>query len=95
MILFSHWFHTPELTIRIVVLWRKLHNELGDLYFSANNIEAVKSRRIRRAVHLTEKGNAYRLWLENTNGQNHFEKLDLRGRIYYNGNQGNIMEGLD
>jgi len=46
MILFSHWFHTPELTIRIVVLWRKLHNGLRDLYFLANNIEANKSRRL-------------------------------------------------
>jgi len=36
------------------------------LYFSANNIEINKSRRIRRAEHLAEKGNAYRLLLENS-----------------------------
>ena len=77
MILFSHWFHTPELTIRIVVLWRKLHNELRDLYFSANSSDVNKSRRIRRAVHLAEKGNAYRLLLEKSNGQTHFEKLGV------------------
>jgi hypothetical protein len=67
MILFSHWFHTSELTIRIVALWRKLHNELRHfLYFSANNIEINKLRRVRRAVYLAEKGNAYRLLLENS-----------------------------
>ena len=47
------------------------------MYFSANNIEVNKSRRIRRAVHLAEKGNEYRLLLENSNGQNHFEQLGV------------------
>jgi hypothetical protein len=36
--------------------WRKLYNELNDLYFSQNIIRVVKSRRIRRAGHAARMG---------------------------------------
>jgi len=52
------------------------------LYFSANNIEVNKSRRIRKAVQLAEKGNEYMLLLENSNGQNHFEQLGVEEDIF-------------
>jgi hypothetical protein len=44
--------------------WRKLHNELRDLYSSSGIIRIIKSRRIRWAGHVArvgEKRNAYRL----------------------------------
>jgi len=45
--------------------WRRLHKEeLYDLY-SSPNIQVIKSRRIRRAGHVTRMGNrrgAYRFW---------------------------------
>jgi hypothetical protein len=44
--------------------WRKLHNEeLHNFYCSRNIIKIIKSRRMRRAGHVTrvgEKRNAYR-----------------------------------
>jgi hypothetical protein len=37
--------------------WRKLHNkELNDLYISANNIRAIKSRRMIWAGHVARTG---------------------------------------
>jgi hypothetical protein len=44
--------------------WRKLHNELHDLYSSPSIIRIIKSRRMRWAGHVTrmgEKKNACRL----------------------------------
>ena len=37
--------------------WRKLHNEkLNDLYCSLNIVRVIKSRRMRRAVHVVRMG---------------------------------------
>jgi hypothetical protein len=44
--------------------WRKLHEELRDLYSSPNIIRIIMARRMRRAGHVArmgEKRNAYRL----------------------------------
>ena len=47
--------------------WRQLHNEeLNDLYSSSNIIRVIKSRRIRRAVHVVpmgEKRGVYRFFV--------------------------------
>jgi hypothetical protein len=36
--------------------WRKLHNELHDLYFSPNIVRVIKSRRMRWAGHVARMG---------------------------------------
>ena len=36
--------------------WRKLHNELGDLYSSPNIVRVIKSRRMRWAAHVARMG---------------------------------------
>jgi hypothetical protein len=53
--------------------WRKLHNEeLHNLYSSPNIIRMIKSRRMRRAGHVTrmgEKRNAYTILMEKPEGK--------------------------
>jgi hypothetical protein len=52
--------------------WRKLSNELLDLYSSPSIIRIIKSRRMRWAGHVTrmgEKRNAYRLFGGKTRGK--------------------------
>jgi hypothetical protein len=52
--------------------WRKLHNELCDLYFSPSIIRIIKSRRMRWAGHVArmgEKRNAYRLLVGKPEGK--------------------------
>jgi hypothetical protein len=53
--------------------WRKLHNEeLRDLYSSPSIIRIIKSRRMRWAGHVAEKGekrNAYRLLVGKPEGK--------------------------
>jgi hypothetical protein len=53
--------------------WRKLHNEeLRNLYCSTSIIRIIKSRRMRRAGHVTrmgEKRNAYRLLVGKPEGK--------------------------
>jgi hypothetical protein len=52
--------------------WRKLHNELHNLYSSPSIIRMIKSRRMRWAGHvarLGEKRNAYRILGEKAEGK--------------------------
>jgi hypothetical protein len=54
--------------------WRKLQNELRDLYSSPSIIRIIKSRRMRWAGHVArmrEKRNAYRLMVGKQEGKNH------------------------
>ena len=46
--------------------WRKLHNELNDLYSSPNIIRVIKSRMMSWAEHVArmgERGRAYGFWV--------------------------------
>jgi hypothetical protein len=53
--------------------WRKLGNgELNDLYFSQNVIRVVRSRRMRRVVHVARMGKrrgVYKVLVENPEGK--------------------------
>jgi hypothetical protein len=52
--------------------WRKLHNELHNLYSSPNIIRMNKSRRMRWAGHVAqmgEMGNAYRILVGKPEGK--------------------------
>jgi hypothetical protein len=53
--------------------WRKLHNEeLHDLYCSLNVIWAIKSRRLRWAIHvecMEERRGAYRIFMGKPGGK--------------------------
>jgi hypothetical protein len=40
----------------VTVEWRKLHNELSDLYSLPNIVRVVKSRRMRWAGHMARRG---------------------------------------
>ena len=40
--------------------WRKLHNELNNLYFSPNIVRVIKSRRMRWAGHVARMGGGER-----------------------------------
>jgi hypothetical protein len=54
--------------------WRKLHNELNDLYSSPNIVRVIKSRRIRWAVHVArmQGGEAYMgFWSGNLRERDH------------------------
>jgi hypothetical protein len=52
--------------------WRKLHNELHNLYSSASIIRMIKSRRMRCAGHvarMADKRNAYRISVGDPEGK--------------------------
>jgi hypothetical protein len=53
--------------------WRKLHNEgLNDLYCSSNDIQVIKSRRMRwegRVARMEERRDAYRVLVGRTEGK--------------------------
>jgi hypothetical protein len=52
--------------------WRKMHNELHDLYSSPSNIRIMKARRITWTGHVArmgEKRNAYRLLVGKPEGK--------------------------
>ena len=52
--------------------WRKLHNELNDLYCSPNIVPAIKSRRMRWAGHVARMGETrglYRVLVEEPEGK--------------------------
>jgi hypothetical protein len=73
--------------------WRRLHNEeLNNLYSSPNIIRVIKSRRMRRAVHVAtmgEKRGAYRILVGRPEGRRQLGrprrrwedniKMDLQG----------------
>jgi len=65
--------------------WRKLHNEeLNDLYCSPNIVRVIKSRRMRRAGHVTrmERGEAYTgFWWGNLREKDHLGDPGVDGRI--------------
>jgi len=65
--------------------WRKLHNEeLNDLYSSPNNIQVIKSRRMRRAGHVACMGDrkgVYTVWWGNLRERGHLGDPGLDGRI--------------
>jgi hypothetical protein len=59
--------------------WRRLHDELHNLYASTNISRVIKSRRIRWARHMAHMGemkNAYDL-----KGQDHLEGLGIEGEV--------------
>jgi hypothetical protein len=51
--------------------WRKLYNELNDLYSSPNIVQAIKSRMrwARHVVHLGERTGEYRVLVEKSEGK--------------------------
>ena len=52
--------------------WRKLHNELNDLYSSPNIVRVIKSRRMRWAGHVAcmgERKGIYRVLAEKPEGK--------------------------
>jgi hypothetical protein len=64
--------------------WRKLHNELHNLYSSPDFVTVIKSRRMKWVGHVTclvDTGNAYRFWLEELKGRDHLEDLGMDGSI--------------
>jgi hypothetical protein len=64
--------------------WRRLHNEeLYALYSSPGIIRVIKSRRMRRAGHVTRVGDrrgAYRISVGKPDGKKHLEDLDVDAR---------------
>jgi hypothetical protein len=65
--------------------WRKLHNdELHSLYSSPNIVRMIKSRRTRWAGHVARmgRGGLFReFWLGGPKARDHWEDLDVGGRI--------------
>jgi hypothetical protein len=62
-----------------------LHNaELHSLYSSPNIVRAIKSRRMRWAGHVAGMGRGEvfaEFWLGGPKGRDHWEDLDVAGRI--------------
>jgi hypothetical protein len=68
--------------------WRRLHNEeLHNLYASPNVIRVIKLRRMRWMEQITRMGGGggddrpAKVWLENLNGRDHSEDLDIDERV--------------
>jgi hypothetical protein len=61
--------------------WRKLYNELHNLYFSLNILRMIKTRRLRRAGHVTRMGEgrgAYRILIGKSEGKRPLGRLRCR-----------------
>ena len=64
--------------------WRKLHNELRDLYSLPNIVRVVKSRRMRWAGHVPHMGEGrgvHRVLVGNLRERGHLGDPDVDGRI--------------
>jgi len=64
----------------VVEGWRKMHNELHNLYASPNII-IIKSRKMIWGGHVAcmgEMGSAYRLWSQNLMAKDHFKGLGVK-----------------
>src|SRR5215469_14541607 len=64
--------------------WRKLHNELRDLYSLPNIVRVVKSRRMRWAGHVARMGEGrgvHRVLVGKPEGKSHRGDPDVDGRI--------------
>jgi hypothetical protein len=63
--------------------WRKPHSEeLNDLYSSPNIVPVIKSRRMRWASHVWERGEAYtEFWWGNLRKRDHWEDSSVDGRM--------------
>jgi len=65
--------------------WRRLHNELNDLYSSPNIMRVIKSRRMRRAGHVERmgetRGGCIGSWWGNRRERYHWEDLGVDGWI--------------
>ena len=64
--------------------WRKLHNELNDLYSLPNIVRVVKSRRMRWAGHvgrMEEDRGVHRVLVGKAEGKSHWGDQDVDGRI--------------
>jgi hypothetical protein len=63
--------------------WRKLHNdELHSLYSSSNIVRVIKSIRMRWAGHVARMGEVFTgFWLGGPKVRDHWEDLDVGGRI--------------
>jgi len=68
--------------MRLTGEWRKLHNEeLDDLYCSPNIVRVIKSRRMRRAVHVACMGQGrgvYRFLVGKPEGKRPLERPGRR-----------------
>jgi hypothetical protein len=67
------------------VKWRKLHNaELNDPYFSHNNVQVTKKRRMRWVGNIARMGESrgvYRVLVWKPEGNSHLEDPGIDGRI--------------
>jgi hypothetical protein len=65
--------------------WRKLHNDkLHSLYSSLNIVRVIKSRRMRWTGHVARMGEgrcAYKVLVGGPKVRDHWEDLDVSGRI--------------
>jgi hypothetical protein len=64
--------------------WKKLHDELHDLYYSPNIVRVIKSRSMRWTGHVACMGRGEVLtgfWLGGPKARDHWEDLGVGGKI--------------